>query len=111
VRQHHREGYQDVKPQHQGQRNKQEQNKINIMPVKKSIYELPESWRDDIKNVGFDYEGKLLKKSLSHEMYKDPTRADLISQWEKVLFEMVESIKTLKCVFDWRKPKNHRKFN
>ena len=81
------------------------------MPVKKSVYEITESWRDDIKNRGFDYEGKLIQKSVSHELYKDPTRADLISQWEKIVFELVEAVKVIKCVVDWRKSKNYRKFN
>lgn len=81
------------------------------MPVKKSIYDLPESWRDNIKNKGFDYEGKILQKSLSHELYKDPTRSDLISQWEKIIFELVESVKKVKTFVDWRKKKNYRKFN
>ena len=81
------------------------------MPIKKSVYEISEHARDDIKNVGFDYEGKILKKSLSHELYKDPTRADLIDQWEKIVFEMVEAVKKVKTFCDYRKKKDYRKFN
>lgn len=81
------------------------------MPVKKSVYDLPEHSRDDIKNTGFDYEGKILQKSLSHELYKDPTRSDLIGQWEKIIFELVESVKKVKTFVDWRKKKDYRKFN
>jgi hypothetical protein len=81
------------------------------MPVKKSLYETPETWRDSISNTGYNYEGKLLKNNLSREIYKNPVREAMLNQMEPILFAMNEMVKKVKTFADWRKKKDYRKFN
>ena len=40
------------------------------MPIRKSLYDVTENSRNDIKNKGFDYKGKLLEKTMSSYMFR-----------------------------------------
>jgi len=65
--------------------------------VKDSIYRPIYERREKRKNLGFDYKGNILKKSLSSQMFgAHPLLDYLLQQVEKVVYEWVESVKQIK---------------
>lgn len=81
------------------------------MPLKQSLYEVTETSRDDIKNTGFSYEGKIFEKTMSSFLFREEKRAAILAELEKVVFYLIESVKDIKLAFDYRKRKGYRKFN
>lgn len=81
------------------------------MPLKQSLYEITETSRDDIKNTGFDYEGKIFEKTMSNLLFKEEKRAAILAELEKVVHYLIESVKDIKLAMDYRKRKGYRKFN
>jgi hypothetical protein len=65
--------------------------------VKDSIYRPIYERREKRKNLGFDYKGNILKKSLSSQMFgAHPLLDYLLQQVEKVVYEWVEAVKQIK---------------
>lgn len=65
--------------------------------VKDSIYRPIYERREKRKNLGFDYKGNILKKSLSSQMFgAHPLLDHLLQQVEKVVYEWVEAVKQIK---------------
>lgn len=65
--------------------------------VKDSIYRPIYERREKRKNLGFDYKGNILKKSLSSQMFgAHPLLDYLLQQVEKVVYEWVETVKQIK---------------
>jgi hypothetical protein len=65
--------------------------------VKDSIYRPIYERREKRKNLGFDYKGNILKKSLSSQMFEAHPLLDyLLQQVEKVVYEWVEAVKQIK---------------
>lgn len=65
--------------------------------VKDSIYRPIYDRREKRINLGFDYKGNILKKSLSSQMFgAHPLLDYLLQQVEKVVYEWVESVKQIK---------------
>jgi hypothetical protein len=58
---------------------------------------------------GFDYKGKILNKTLSKILFKDPTKAKILSYFEKGFFALVETTKQIKNYFNYTVPKNNRR--
>lgn len=81
------------------------------MPYPESIFDATESSRNDIKNTGFDYQGKIFEKSMSSFLFREEKRAAILEQIEKIVYEMIEQVKDIKKTFDYRKEKKYRKFN
>ena len=66
---------------------------------------------DIILHTGFDYRGRILKRSLSGSMYLETKRAGILNEIEKVLVFLVDSIKNIKKSYNWCLDKNYRDFN
>jgi hypothetical protein len=65
--------------------------------VKDSIYRPIYERREKRKNLGFEYKGNILKKSLSSQMFgAHPLLDYLLQQVEKVVYEWVEAVKQIK---------------
>lgn len=65
--------------------------------VKDSIYRPIYERKEKRRNVGFDYRGQILKKSLSSQMFgAHPLLDYLIEQVEKIVYEWVEAVKQIK---------------
>ena len=58
---------------------------------------------------GFDYKGKILNNTLSKILFKDPTKANILSYFEKGFFALVETTKQIKNYFNYTVPKNNRR--
>jgi hypothetical protein len=81
------------------------------MPLKKSLFDVTENSRNDIKNKGFSYEGKIFEKTMSPLLFAEEKRASVLAEMEKVVFHLIESVKDIKLFFDYRKRKGYRDFN
>jgi hypothetical protein len=65
--------------------------------VKDSIYRPVYERREKRRNLGFDYKGQILKRSLSSQMFGANSTLDyFLEQLEKVVYEWVESVKQIK---------------
>ena len=65
--------------------------------VKDSIYRPIYERREKRQHTGFDYKGKILKKTLSTQMFgAHPLLDYLLEQVEKIIFEWVEGVKQIK---------------
>jgi hypothetical protein len=67
------------------------------MMIKDSIYRPIFTRNEARKNTGYDYKGKILKNSLSSQMFGSHPLLDyLLEQVEKIVFEWVEGVKQIK---------------
>ena len=65
--------------------------------VKNSIYRPIFERREKRTNVGFDYKGKILKNTLSTQMFgAHPLLDYLLEQVESIVYEWVEAVKQIK---------------
>ena len=77
--------------------------------VKQSWYEFIESQNDDRSNKGFDYEGKIFKKTLSNQVINgDSNRVDILASMEKVVYQLFETTKYIKNYINYTVPKNNK---
>jgi hypothetical protein len=65
--------------------------------VKESIYRPIFERREKRINMGFNYKGQILKKTLSSQMFgAHPLLDYLLDQVEKIVYEWVEAVKQIK---------------
>lgn len=65
--------------------------------VKDSIFRPIYERREKRKNVGFDYRGKILKRTLSNQMFGANDLLDnYLANLEKIVYEWVEAVKQIK---------------
>lgn len=64
---------------------------------------------NDTAYEGFDYKDKILKKTLSKVLFKDPVKSNILSYFEKGFFALVETTKQIKNYFNYTVPKNNRR--
>ncbi len=69
------------------------------------------SRKDDIKNMGFDYRGNILKKSLSAVLFSEVKRASMLKPLEYMLSYLVDSVKNIKKHSNFAIPKRWEYFN
>jgi hypothetical protein len=81
------------------------------MPLKTSLYDVTEHSRDQIKNKGFAYHGRLFEKTMSHFMFAEEKRTNILASLEEIYFEMIERVKVIKTFYDFARRKNDRDFN
>jgi hypothetical protein len=81
------------------------------MPLKTSLYDAAEHQRDNVLHTGFSYEGQIFKKSMSNFLFRTENAASILEQMEAVVFNLIESVKTIKTFCAYALPKNYRKFN
>jgi hypothetical protein len=79
--------------------------------MKKSLYDIANSRKEKINSLGFDYEGKIFKKTLSSYIFVSPTRTSILEKFETLVFFLIENVKTIKTYYNYTVPKNYRKIN
>ena len=76
---------------------------------KQSWYEFIKTQNDQRSNVGFDYEGKILEKTMSSiTLGGDTTRKNILGSIEKVVFRLIETTKNIRNFVNYRVPKNNK---
>ena len=84
-------------------------SKYIFVTERKSYYDFIVTKNDNIPNKGFDYEGNIFKKSLSNITYNgDSNRSTILASIEKVVFNMIESVKRIKNFKNYMVPKNNK---
>ena len=79
--------------------------------TKKSVYEATTSRVEKLNYLGYNYEGKILKRTVSGYLFKDPKRAAILEKFEEVLYFLVEKVKTIKNFYNYTVPKDYKKIN
>jgi hypothetical protein len=77
----------------------------------KSLYEFAHSRMTRLKNTGYNYEGKIFEKTMSPMIFMDPTRKDILSAYEKIVFFLVEKVKSIKAFYNYTVPKDYKNLN
>jgi hypothetical protein len=81
------------------------------MPLKESLYNVTENSRNDIKNKGFDYKGKIFEKTMSSFLFREEKRANILAQIETIYYDLIQRVKQIKIHFDYAKKKDYKDFN
>jgi hypothetical protein len=77
--------------------------------MKKSWYEFINEQNTIRSNQGFDYEGKIFKKTLSNQVLSgDQNRTDILESLEKIVYQLFETTKYIKNYFNYTVPKNNK---
>ena len=76
-----------------------------------SLYDFANRRMTRLKNTGYDYEGKIFQKTMSPLIFMDPTRRDILSAYEKMIFFLVEKVKAIKTFYNYTVPKDYKNLN
>jgi|CZCB01.1.fsa_nt_gi hypothetical protein len=79
--------------------------------MKKSYFKISRSVLDDYKNLGFNYEGQIFKRTLSSAFFGDKKRVDILNEFEKMIFFLIEQVKNIKKTFNYTIDKDSNKIN
>jgi hypothetical protein len=76
---------------------------------RKSYYEYIGSTEDRRSNTGFNYEGRILEKTMSSiTLGGDASRKNILESIEKVVFRLIETTKNIRNFVNYRVPKNNK---
>jgi hypothetical protein len=75
---------------------------------RENIYDIRDSFNDDQPN-GFDYKGKILNRTLSNVMFRDPIKDGILQYFERVVYALVETTKQIKNFFNYTVKGNNRR--
>lgn len=64
--------------------------------------------QDVLKNQGFDYENRLLEKTISSYFFVDPRKEFTIMQFQTMLVYLINSIGGIKKAFNYTVDKNYK---
>jgi len=64
--------------------------------------------QDALKNQGFDYETKLLEKTISNYMLVDPRKEYTFLQFQTLLVYMINAAGNIKKAFNYTVSKNYK---
>ena len=56
---------------------------------------------DDYKNLGYDYRGRLLRKTTSPELWSNPLQAPIYARFESMIGFILEQVKYIKKTFSF----------
>ena len=78
---------------------------------KESLYDIATTRNEKINNLGFDYKGKILRKTVSPYIFSDPDRAEILDQFESWIYFLVEKVKLVKTYYNFTVKKDYKKIN
>lgn len=81
------------------------------MRTQEKLYEVTSKINNNIKNIGYDYEGKVLKNSISSYLLRNKNIAGFVEKLEPMISEIIALPKKLKAYMNFTIPKNYRDFN
>ena len=79
--------------------------------MKQSLYKITNTRKTKLKNAGYDYRGKILRRSLSSYLYEEEKRAEILNHVDSIFTFLVEKVKTIKTFYNYTVPKDYRDFN
>jgi hypothetical protein len=79
--------------------------------MKESLYLKARTRLTRLKNTGFDYKGKLFRKSMSPLLFADPKRAEILDEYEKIMYFLVEKVKLIKTFYNYTVNKDYKNLN
>lgn len=81
------------------------------MKTRENLYSVSQEINNDIKNIGYDYEGKVIKNSISSYLLRNRNIFEFIEQLEPIIDEIISLPKKLKAFWNYTVPKNYKKMN
>lgn len=81
------------------------------MEIKESLYKVTRVRKDDIKHKGFDFREQLFIRTMSKLLFREEKRAEILRRMEKVMVELIQSVKKIKTFFNYAVPKDYQDFN
>lgn len=79
--------------------------------MKKSLYNFAENRMTRVKNTGFDYEGKIFQRTMSPYLFNDDTRKGILLEYEKLIYFLVEKVKSIKTFYNYTVPRDYKNIN
>jgi hypothetical protein len=76
-----------------------------------SLYKFATNRLTRLKNTGYDYEGKIFEKSLSPYILNEQNRRDILNEYEKLIYFMVEQVKLIKTFYNYTVDKDYKHLN
>jgi hypothetical protein len=73
-----------------------------------SYYQWMIHQQDNLKNQGFDYESKLLEKTMSTYNFVDTKKEYTLFQFQSMLVFLINSIGSIKKAFNYTVSKNYK---
>jgi hypothetical protein len=71
----------------------------NFPKIRPSYYNSARHQNDEFKNLGYDYTGKILRKTTSPELWSNPLQTSFYERIEGILNFLVEQVKYIKKTF------------
>jgi len=83
-------------------------NRVGFPSVFKAAYET--GW--DIKNTGYDYNDKLLNRTLSSYMFKNPNVKEFLEGYlNPIVVKLLNTVKYIRIFYNYAVPKDYQKIN
>lgn len=79
--------------------------------MEESLYDVPSHRLDRLKNTGYKYEGTIFQKTMSPLIFADPTRRDILNEFEKLILFLIQKTKLIKTFYNYTVPKDYTKLN
>lgn len=73
-----------------------------------NIFDIRDGYNDKVKE-GFDYKDKIMEKTLSNVIFRDPTKESILIEMQRIIFGLIESVKQIKNFFNYTVPKNNKR--
>lgn len=74
-------------------------------------YDQGRHFNDQLKNLGYDYRGQILRKTTSPELWANPLQTSLYGRIEAMITFMLESAKSVKKHFSFAHDKDTTQIN
>lgn len=79
--------------------------------MKESLYDLATSRNEKINNLGFNYKGKILRKTTSPYLWADPEKATILEKFDDWVYFLVEKVKVIRTFYNYTVPPDYKKIN
>jgi hypothetical protein len=79
--------------------------------MKESLYKFATNRKTRLKNRGFNYKGKIFERSMSPVLFNEQTRADILGEYEKIIYFLVEKVKLIKTFYNYTVDKDYSEIN
>lgn len=80
-------------------------------PLKRPYYYRAQHAQDVYPNLGFDYRDSLFSKTMSKQVFANKKNADMLMEIQKMVYLLIEEVKTLKTRFVFAVDKDSKLIN
>lgn len=74
-----------------------------------NLFDVRDSINDQNLKNGFDYKDQIFQRSMSNVMFRDPKRAEILTNLQKVIFALIESVKQIRNFVNYTVPYNNKR--